>query len=97
MARICTAVGGLLVVLGIAMALTFAVAIMRDDGYSSAALAAARNPGNVMYDAELKGAQVKRAFELVGSCLGVLLALNGGTLVALGVVASRHSKSSSTT
>lgn len=90
MARLCRLIGGLLVVLGVATAVTFAVAIMRDDGYSRAALAAARNPGNVMYDAELKGEQVKRAFEVVSGCLGGLLALNGATLIGLGVVAAQR-------
>lgn len=89
MASICKVVGGALVLLGIVVAVTFTVVIARDDAYRSAALAATRNPGNVMYEAEFKGAQARRAFGLVGVIAGILLALNGATLTGLGVVAGR--------
>jgi len=89
MARACKIVGGALTVVGLAIALAFIVVISRDEAYGRAALAAAHHPGNVMYEAELKGAQVRRAFELVGVIAGVLLGLNGATLVALGAVAER--------
>jgi len=76
-------------VLGLALALAFLMIIARDDAYGRAALASAHNPGNVMYEAEFKGAQVKRAFELVGVLAGLMLTLNGTTLIGLGVVAGR--------
>jgi hypothetical protein len=89
MARACKIIGGALVVVGLAIALTFVVVIARDEAYSRAALAAAHHPGNVMYEAELKGVQARRAFELVGMIAGVLLSLNGATLAGLGLVAGR--------
>ena len=89
MARACTVVGGALAAIGLTLALAFVVVMTRDESYRTAALAAARNPGNVMYEAEFKGAQVQRAFELVGVVTGLLLILSGGTLAGLGVVAGR--------
>ena len=89
MARTCKIIGGGLVVVGVAVALTFAVILVRDDAYRRTALAYSLNRGNVMYEAEFKGAQVRRAFEVLGGAFGVLLALNGATLVALGVLAAR--------
>ena len=91
MARACKVIGAALSVLGIAVALTFAVVISRDADYRRAEMAYTRNAGNVMYEAEFKGAQVRRAFELGAALAGVLLAINGGTLLALGVVAGRVS------
>jgi hypothetical protein len=89
MARVCTIIGGALTVLGVALALAFVVAMSRDDAYRKAELAAARNPGNVMYEAEFGVARVRRGFQLVGVVAGVLLGVNGTTLVGLGVVAGR--------
>jgi hypothetical protein len=89
MARACKLIGGALAILGIVTAITFVVVMARDTTYRHAVLAAERNPGNVMYDAELKGARVRRAFEVGGVIAGVLLAINGATLVGLGTVAAR--------
>jgi hypothetical protein len=86
-------IGGVLVVLGLAAALAFLVAIGRDDAYSKAEMASSRNPGNVMYEAEFGAARVRRGFQLGGVIAGVLLGLNGVTLVSLGVVAGRLSRS----
>jgi hypothetical protein len=90
----CKAIGAALAVLGIAVALTFGVVIMRDDAYRRAEVAASHNPGNVMYETELAGAKIRRGFELVGVITGVLLSLNGTTLLGLGVVAGRVRRSS---
>ena len=89
MSRACKIVGGGLVVVGLAVVLTFGVVMLRDDAYRRSALAHALNPGNVMYEAEFKGAQVRRAFEVMGGLVGLLLAINGATLVAVGLVAAR--------
>jgi hypothetical protein len=89
MARACKIIGATLSVVGVAIALTFVTVIARDDAYRQAAKAFSLNPGNVMYEAEFKGAQVRRAFELTGVIAGVLLAINGTTLLGLGVVAAR--------
>jgi len=89
MARACTVIGGFLLVLGVAVALSFFVAIRRDDAYAKAALASARNPGNVMYEAEFGAARVRRGFQFGGVIAGVLLGMNGSTLMGLGIVAGR--------
>lgn len=89
MARACTVIGGVLVVLGLAAALAFAVAIVRDDAYSKAEMASSRNPGNVMYEAEFGAARIRRGFQLGGMIAGFLLGLNGSTLVGVGIVAGR--------
>jgi hypothetical protein len=89
MARACRIIGGALSVVGIAIALTFVIVIARDDAYRRAAATYALNRGNVMYEAEFRGAQVRRAFELTGTIAGILLAINGATLIGLGIVAAR--------
>ena len=95
MARACTVIGGILVVLGLAVALGFLVAIQRDDAYAKAAMASARNPGNVMYEAEFGAARVRRGFQLGGVIAGVLLGINGSTLFGLGIVAGHSHPSDS--
>lgn len=92
MARVSQVIGSALVVLGVALCLVFAALIARDDEYRRAAVALAHNQGNVMYEAEFGKAQIRRAFETVGVGAGLLLALNGATLVGLGVVARRVRK-----
>ena len=95
MARVCKIGGGLLVALGLVVLVLSLAAIGRDsERYRHAALAAERNAGNVMYEAELGKAQLQRAFEVVGASFGILFALHGVTLVALGIVASRAVKMS---
>ena len=89
MARACTVIGGIFLVVGLAVALGFLVAIERDDAYSRAAMASERNPGNVMYEAEFGAARVRRGFQVGGLIAGVLLGVNGSTLLGLGIVASR--------
>ncbi len=87
MSRACKLAGGLCIVLGTVATLALATVMLRDQSYGRAALAYERNRGNVMYEAEFRGAQVQRAFELVGAAIGALLALNGATLYILGRVA----------
>ena len=89
MARASKVIGTALAAIGLAVAVMFSVVMSRDEGYQKAARAAARNPGNVMYEAEFGAAKVRRGFQLVGVIAGILLALNGTTLVGLGMVASR--------
>ena len=94
MARACKVIGAALAVLGVAIAVAFVVVIGRDDAYRHAELAYARNNGNAMYELEFRGAQVRRAFQGVGVVTGVLLALNGSTLLGLGILATRTRKPS---
>ncbi|HEX7408710.1 MAG TPA: hypothetical protein VF515_13800 [Candidatus Binatia bacterium] len=94
MARACKVIGAALAVLGVAIAVAFVVVIGRDDAYRHAELAYARNNGNAMYELEFRGVQVRRAFQAVGVVTGVLLALNGSTLLGLGILATRTRKPS---
>jgi hypothetical protein len=89
MARACKLAGSLLLLAGLLVAGACMVAMARDDVYAKAKLVASRNPGNVLYEAEFKGAQIRRAFQIVCASGGVLIGLNGITLMLLGVVAGR--------
>jgi lysylphosphatidylglycerol synthetase-like protein (DUF2156 family) len=90
MARTCKVIGTALAAIGVAVAVAFVIVMTRDDAYRRAELAYTRNAGNAMYELEFRGAQVRRAFEGIGVVAGILLALNGVTLLALGVVATRR-------
>ncbi|HUI24655.1 MAG TPA: hypothetical protein VL403_01125 [Candidatus Kryptonia bacterium] len=94
MAGVCKLVGGLVLLIGVLFAGACVTAMARDEAYAKAKLVASRNPGNVLYEAEFKGAQVQRAFQLVGAAGGALLGLNGLTLILLGAVAGRAAGSS---
>jgi hypothetical protein len=92
MARACKWIGATALLLGLVLTAISVSQIARDDAYRKAALVASRNPGNVLYEAEFKGAQVRRAFQIFGAFAGGLLGLNGVTLMLLGVVAGRVPK-----
>ena len=82
-------IGAAVAAIGVAVAVAFVIAMARDDAYRRAELAYTRNVGNAMYELEFRGAQVRRAFQGIGVVAGILLALNGATLLGLGVVAKR--------
>jgi hypothetical protein len=88
-ASACKITGTVLCVLGVVLALVFVVGMVRDEEYHRAALVRDRNPGNVLFEAEYKGALVMRAFESVGVIVGILLVINGATLLGLGTLAQR--------
>lgn len=89
MSQACKIIGGALAVLGVGIALAFIILIARDEDYRRKELVFNRNPGNVMYEAEFGAARVRRGFQLVGVIAGVLLTVNGTTLVGLGITAGR--------
>lgn len=90
MARACKWIGATALLLGLVLTAISVRQIVRDnDAYRKAALVASRNPGNVLYEAGFKEAQVRRAFQLSGAFSGGLLGLNGVTLILLGVIAGR--------
>jgi len=89
MARTCKVMGTALAAIGVAVAVAFVMMMAHDDTYRRAELAYSRNAGNAMYELEFRGAQVRRAFQGIGVVAGILLALNGATLLSLGVVATR--------
>ena len=81
--------GALLVAIGMVIAVASAMRIVRDDDYSKKALVATRNPGNAMYELEFGAARVRRGFQVVFLSGGVLLVLDGATLMLLGSLAAR--------
>lgn len=90
MARTCKVVGSVLCLLGVLLAMVFAIGLARDeDGYRHAAAVARSNPGDLGTVTELKDAQIRRAFEAVGVIVGILLVINGSTLLGLGMLAQR--------
>jgi hypothetical protein len=88
-ARACKLFGALALAVGLVIAITCVLRIAGDEDYRKAALIASRNPGNVLYEAEFKGAQVVRGFQVMGVVAGVLFSLNGLTMFLLGSVAGR--------
>ena len=89
MAKILKATGGVLLAAGLAAMLAIAVYIARDETYAKSRLRMSRNPGNVMYESEYFVALTMRAFLVGGAVGGGLLALNGGTVLLLGIWARR--------
>jgi peptidoglycan/LPS O-acetylase OafA/YrhL len=92
MGRTCKVIGIALAAVGLAAAAAFVIMMARDDAYRRAELAYRLNAGNAMYELEFRGAEVRRAFQGIGVVAGILLALNGATLLGLGVVATRMSR-----
>ncbi len=93
MGRVYKIVGSMLIFLGLIIAVGCAVMIASDDAYRRAELEYKHNVGSAMaevYELKLGGAQVRRAFQGFGVVVGVLLSLNGITLLGLGAVASRN-------
>ena len=82
--------GGLMIGIGLSGAVIFGGMAFTDSEFAKAKLLVERNPGNVMYEAQFGGAQIKRAFQLSTAAGGVLLALNGVTMFLVGVVGSRR-------
>jgi hypothetical protein len=96
MVRTVRTVGATLIVIGLVAAVVFAVYVVGDREYGTAALLLERNPGNVMYEARYGGAFIKRALLVSGAVAGVLVALNGTTLLLLGHLAARFNATEST-
>lgn len=92
MATICKTVGGLLLAAGLAGLVAFASFVLRDEKFEKARLLRERNPGNVMYESEYFVAATVRGFLIGGAVGGGLLALNGATLLLVGVLAGRSER-----
>jgi hypothetical protein len=92
MARTCKVIGTALAAIGVAVAVVFIIMMTRDEAYRQAELAYKLTAGNAMYELEFRGAQVRRAFQGIGVVAGILVVLNGATLLGLGVVATRVSR-----
>jgi hypothetical protein len=96
MSRIAKAAGTTLLAVGLAVLVGFSLATWRDERFRKAALQKERNPGNVMYEGQYFAAFTIRTFLVSGAICGALLALNGSTLLLLGVVAGRQEKANGT-
>jgi hypothetical protein len=83
-------IGSLLCAAGLLVTVYFGHAIAAaSEAYNRSALAAERNPGHAMYQAEFGRVQIERGFQLTFASLGFLLALNGATLFGIGAIAKR--------
>jgi hypothetical protein len=89
MATVCKTLGGLLLAVGLAGLVAFASFVLRDEKFGKARLMRERNPGNVMYESEYFVAATVRGFLIGGAVAGGLLALNGTTLLLVGMTAAR--------
>lgn len=90
MSSVAKAVGTTLVAVGLAIVVGFSVAVWRDERFQKSTLLKERNPGNVMYEGQYFAAFTIHTFLVSGVICGVLLALNGTTLLLLGIVAARQ-------
>jgi hypothetical protein len=89
MSGMAKAVGTTLLAVGLAVLVGFSVFVWRDERFQKATLLKERNPGNVMYEGQYFAAFTIHTFLVSGAICGVLLALNGTTLLLLGIVARR--------
>jgi hypothetical protein len=87
--RLCKVLGAIFAALGLVLLITFAVFAVRDEHFHKASMLKERNPGNVMYESEFFAAFTIHVFLVGGAIVGVLLALNGATMLVLGVTAGR--------
>jgi hypothetical protein len=90
MSGITKAVGTTLLAVGLAALIGFAVFVWRDERFQKSTLLKERNPGNVMYESQYFAAFTIHTFLVSGAVCGALLALNGTTLLLLGIVAGRQ-------
>jgi hypothetical protein len=90
MSGIAKAIGTTLLAAGLAALVGFSVFVWRDERFHKSALLKERNPGNVMYESQYFAAFTIHTFLVSGALCGALLALNGTTLLLLGVVAGRQ-------
>ncbi len=90
MANVSKTLGAALVAIAIAMVIGFSYFAFSNEEYRKAALLKERNPGNAAYEIPYFAAATIRLFLIGGAVAGVLLGLNGATLVMLGRVAARN-------
>jgi hypothetical protein len=90
MPGIAKAVGTTLLAAGLAVLIGFTVFVWNDERFHKASMLKERNPGNVMYETQYFAAFTIHTFLVSGAVCGALLALNGTTLLLLGIVAGRQ-------
>jgi hypothetical protein len=90
MAKVSKTLGATLLAIAIALVLGFGYFAISNAEYRKAALLKERNPGNAPYEIQYFAAATIRFFLIGGAVVGVLLGLNGVTLMLLGRVAAQH-------
>jgi hypothetical protein len=91
MAKVSTTLGAALVAIAIALVIGFGYFAISNEEFRKAALLKERNPGHAAYEIQYFAAATIRFFLIGGAVVGVLLGLNGVTLMLLGrVAAAQH-------
>jgi hypothetical protein len=90
MAGVAKAAGTILLAVGLAALVGFSVFVWRDERFHKASMFKERNPGNVMFETQYFAAFTIHTFLVSGAICGALLALNGTTLLLLGIVAAHQ-------
>ena len=90
MSRVCKAIGTVLLAVGIIALVAFTSFVLGDEDFQRAQLVKERNPGNVMYESRYFVALTAHTFLIGGALCGGLVALNGLTLLLLGIVVQRQ-------
>lgn len=90
MVKVSKGLGAALIAVAIAMVVGFSYFAISNQEYRKAALLKERNPGNAAYEIPYFAAATIRLFLIGGAVAGVLLGLNGVTLLLLGRVAAQH-------
>lgn len=90
MAKLSKTIGGALVAVAIALMIGFSYFAISNEDFRKAALLKERNPGNALYEIQYFAAATVRFFLIGGAVAGLLLALNGVTLLLLGRVTAAH-------
>ena len=79
-------IGTVLLAVGIIALVAFTSFVLGDEDFQRAQLVKERNPGNVMYESRYFVALTAHTFLIGGTLCGGLVALNGLTLLLLGIV-----------
>lgn len=90
MAKLSKGLGAALLAVAIALVIGFSYFAISNEDFRKAALLKERNPGHAAYEIQYFVAATIRVFFIGGAVAGVLLGLNGVTLLLLGRVAARQ-------
>ena len=90
MAKVSKTLGAALVAVAIALVIGFGYFAISNEEFRKATLLKERNPGHAAYEIQYFAAATIRFFLIGGAVAGVLLGLNGVTLLLLGRVAAQR-------
>lgn len=94
MAKMSKTLGTVLLAIAIALVIGFSYFAFTNEEFRKAALLKERNPGHAAYEIQYFAAATMRFFLIGGAVSGVLLGLNGITLMMLGGVAAARAEES---